>query len=495
MLNENSISNWKTLSDERARGILNLDKNLFTFQLKSLVLEVPFESICFVNKKFKDLILKCPRLSEVKILNSSANVSNFKPIFLEPNKCLEIDQLKLLIQNDILDILENHSIKYNQYLVEFYYENWLYDEILEEILPKNVPKVAGYSIIGHIAHMNLRDEHLKYKNIIGEVILDKISNVKTVVNKIKSIDNTYRNFQMELLAGEENYVTSIKEHGFTYQLDFAKVYWNSRLSTEHQRITQMIPSNSLVFDLFAGVGPFSVPLAKKRCTVFANDLNPDSFLWLDKNMKLNKVDGSCYKLFNLDAREFILTIVKDNLIKYYQERDNFQSIHVIMNLPALAYTFVDAFKHLLPAEIVLNNKFSNSIAKNSSIANLDNNIGKDFLQEKVVIRESNLPIQLVDESFKDNVNLSMKNSERGFLNIMFHCYCFSKNSANPLADAKTQVESILQTVIMDNCDLRIVRNVAPNKEMVYIGFQLSHDILIENNLIDDGPLLKRLKTN
>ena len=51
-----------------------------------------------------------------------------------------------------------------------------------------------------------------------------------MVNKLNSIDNTYRTFQMELLAGEPNYVTQTKESGYTYELDFSKVYWNSRLS-------------------------------------------------------------------------------------------------------------------------------------------------------------------------------------------------------------------------------------------------------------------------
>ena len=63
----------------------------------------------------------------------------------------------------------------------------------------------------------------------GEVILDKFSNLRTVVNKTNTIDNTYRSFQMELMAGEPNYVTQTKENGLLFELDFSKVYWNSRL--------------------------------------------------------------------------------------------------------------------------------------------------------------------------------------------------------------------------------------------------------------------------
>lgn len=66
----------------------------------------------------------------------------------------------------------------------------------------------------------------------GEVLLDKISAVKTVVNKLDTIDSTFRNFQMEVLAGDENFVTLTREHGFSYEFDFSKVYWNPRLSKD-----------------------------------------------------------------------------------------------------------------------------------------------------------------------------------------------------------------------------------------------------------------------
>jgi tRNA G37 N-methylase Trm5 len=43
--------------------------------------------------------------------------------------------------------------------------------------------------------------------------------------------------------------------------------------------------------MFAGVGPFSIPVAKNGSTVFANDLNPRSHHYLQENRKLNKVGG------------------------------------------------------------------------------------------------------------------------------------------------------------------------------------------------------------
>jgi tRNA (guanine37-N1)-methyltransferase len=65
--------------------------------------------------------------------------------------------------------------------------------------------------------------------ISGEVLIDKNPVIKTVVNNTNEIDNTFRNFKMELLAGENNMVTQARENGFAYQFDFSKVYWNPRL--------------------------------------------------------------------------------------------------------------------------------------------------------------------------------------------------------------------------------------------------------------------------
>lgn len=71
--------------------------------------------------------------------------------------------------------------------------------------------------------------------------------------------------------------------------DFSKVYWNSRLHTEHDRLVQMFKPEDVVADVFAGVGPFALPAAKKGCAVLANDLNPESAHWLTKNIITNHV--------------------------------------------------------------------------------------------------------------------------------------------------------------------------------------------------------------
>lgn len=74
-----------------------------------------------------------------------------------------------------------------------------------------------------------------------------------------------------------------------FTFDFTKVYWNSRLHTEHDRLVQLFSPDDVIADVFAGVGPFALPAAKKGCGVLANDLNPESYKWLLRNIENNKV--------------------------------------------------------------------------------------------------------------------------------------------------------------------------------------------------------------
>ena len=106
-----------------------------------------------------------------------------------------------------------------------------------------------------------------------------------VVNKCSNIDNTFRNFEMEILAQKQevektdkskkngdkkpdafdknDFVVSVKENNAKFEFDFSKVYWNPRLCTEHQRMVDLLSVDDILFDVFAGVGPFSVPAAMK----------------------------------------------------------------------------------------------------------------------------------------------------------------------------------------------------------------------------------------
>ncbi|KAH7932835.1 hypothetical protein HPB49_003342 [Dermacentor silvarum] len=100
-----------------------------------------------------------------------------------------------------------------------------------------------------------------------------------------------------------------------FEFDFTDVYWNPRLSTEHSRVIDLLRDGDVLYDVFAGVGPFAIPAARKGCTVIANDLNPHSYTWLNHNVTLNKVSDRV-TTYNMDGREFIQKVMGETLVKH-----------------------------------------------------------------------------------------------------------------------------------------------------------------------------------
>jgi tRNA (guanine37-N1)-methyltransferase len=226
-------------------------------------------------------------------------------------------------------------------------------------------------ILTSLAHLNLREQYLPYKHLIGQVLLDKNPTARTVINKLEDVgsDNPYRTFPYEVLAGPDDMDVTVSFSACEYKFNFAKVYWNPRLNTEHERLISKFQAGEAVCDVMAGVGPFAVPAGKREVFVSANDLNPDSFAGLNYAIQKNKVEkfvtADC-----MDGREFIrratkalssrdTTVLVRQKVKKPVQRWNgrppskapnkvleapktFQ--HYVMNLPATAVEFLDAFK-------------------------------------------------------------------------------------------------------------------------------------------------------
>ncbi|XP_043553179.1 tRNA (guanine(37)-N1)-methyltransferase isoform X1 [Chiloscyllium plagiosum] len=415
------------------RGITELNRDLFRKNVALPALKVKKDVVNKVTKSLKNSTLKRPGLKRV-VEDSKDEMYRF--ILLDPCRisCMESFEIS---EKAVLKEY-NVDLQIHMYHLEMTYEHFKPEEILKAVLPEGQDVTSGFSRVGHIVHMNLRDHQLPYKYLIGQVIMDKNPGVTSVVNKTNIIDNTYRNFQMEVLAGEDNMIAKVKENNITYEFDFSKVYWNPRLSTEHSRIVGLLNSGDLVYDMFAGVGPFAIPAAKKNCRVMANDLNPESYKWLVHNCKLNKVDNKVQS-FNMDGRDFLLGPVKKDFIKQIEilsSKENKTSIHIIMNLPGLAIEFLDVFRQL-------------------------------FEKQNLV---DALPT--------------------------VHCYSFSKSN-EPAKDIQRRAEDFLGTSLEGRCSIHLVRNVAPNKEMMCISFKVPAEVLCKNYLAErdntEEPAPKRLR--
>jgi tRNA (guanine37-N1)-methyltransferase len=55
---------------------------------------------------------------------------------------------------------------------------------------------------------------------------------------------------MEVLAGIDDMMTEVRESGCRFRFDFSKVYWNSRLHTEHGRLINMFKKDQRICKSF-----------------------------------------------------------------------------------------------------------------------------------------------------------------------------------------------------------------------------------------------------
>jgi len=121
--------------------------------------------------------------------------------------------------------------------------------------------------------------------------LDKNPQIRTVINKTDLVgtQSEYRTFGYELLAGDPSLEVEVREQDCAFRFDYSKVYWNSRLNNEHERLVGLFHPGEAVCDVMAGVGPFAVPAGAKKVFVWANDLNPESYASLKDAVVVNKV--------------------------------------------------------------------------------------------------------------------------------------------------------------------------------------------------------------
>ena len=344
----------------------------------------------------------------------------------------DIESVQSTLQSEDKDYLNELGASICSHQLSLDYKVWSAYQIIRAILPNEIDEVTtSFETIGHIAHVNLRDSQLDYKQVIGQVLLDKNSpRIRTVVNKLSDIQETFRVFKMEVLAGSDDMMATVRENGCTFTFDFSQVYWNSRLHTEHRRLINCLSPSDVVCDMFAGVGPFALPAAKKGCQVYANDLNPVAYEALCSNAKANQVEKRI-RAYNLDGRDFVRKVVDEvrtihlsRLDISGQEDSSMPPMftHVVMNLPATAVQFLDVFKGL----------FKNL---------------------------TDVPVPIV------------------------HCYCFSK-AADAETDAQRQCENVLGMQI--DATVYHVRDVAPNKVMLCITFRLPRDVAYDGTASSHG---------
>jgi len=188
---------------------------------------------------------------------------------------------------------------------------------------------TGVDVVGDIAIVRLEEFGQKEKKRIGEALLAELRNVNGVYEQVGGVEGELRLRSVKHLAGARRTLTVHRENGCQYRVDIARCFFSPRLSTERLRVASQVRKGELVLNMFAGVGPFSIPMARSsRTLVTSCEINPLACRLHRENDRLNRVE-SLVKVFNDDAQ--------DLPSKLRPEYDR-----IIMPHPSQAHRFVPA---------------------------------------------------------------------------------------------------------------------------------------------------------
>ena len=199
---------------------------------------------------------------------------------------------------------------------------------------------TSFDTIGEIVILEIPDNLEYKKQIIGDAALE-FTKRRSVFMKKSAIKGTTRVRDLEFLSGIDDSVTIHKEHGARLKLDVREMYFSPRLATERKRVMESVSDGEKILDMFCGIGPFPIVIARnKNVDITAVDINESAIRYLNENIRMNKLKGS------------IETYTGDIAIVSNAFKTKFDRI--IMNLPGLAYTFLDLAVDLIEENGIIN---------------------------------------------------------------------------------------------------------------------------------------------
>jgi tRNA (guanine37-N1)-methyltransferase len=151
---------------------------------------------------------------------------------------------------------------------------------------------SGVDVVGDIAIVRLDGFGSKEKRQVARSLLLELKNVKVVMEQEGGIEGEYRLRKLRHLAGEKRTLTVHRENGCAYRVDVGRCYFSPRLSTERLRVAEGVGRDERVLNMFAGVGPFSILIARRAgARVTSCELNPYAARLHAENDVMNKVDA------------------------------------------------------------------------------------------------------------------------------------------------------------------------------------------------------------
>jgi tRNA (guanine37-N1)-methyltransferase len=205
-----------------------------------------------------------------------------------------------------------------------------------QTMPADLVEDPSYERVGDVVVVDEDDPDRAER--VAEAVVESDLPVDAVLDRASKVKGQERVRDWEVLAGEGT-ETVHREYGCEYLVDLAEAFFSPRLATERHRVAEQVEAGEHAFDMFAGVGPFVVPFARRGATVVGADVNPEAIAYLRENARRNGVAERVTAIEG-DVRE----VVPD----YGGWADR-----VVMNLPHSADEFLDTAVLLASEEAVI----------------------------------------------------------------------------------------------------------------------------------------------
>lgn len=197
------------------------------------------------------------------------------------------------------------------------------ERIIEELadLPDEVKTALPmrWEYVGNIVIVKMDPACIEYGERIGEAYA-KILEVSTVCADIQGVSGEFRRPSMMLLYGNDTESVRL-ENGILYEFDVTKVMFASGNVDERLRMKELDCRGETVVDMFAGIGYFTLPIAKftGASKVIACEKNPESYHYLVRNIERNDVQDTVVPILG-DNRDIPGKGFADRILMGYVQR-------------------------------------------------------------------------------------------------------------------------------------------------------------------------------
>ncbi|MFW6383817.1 MAG: class I SAM-dependent methyltransferase [Halodesulfurarchaeum sp.] len=182
----------------------------------------------------------------------------------------------------------------------------------------------SYERLGSLAIVDEDDP--KRAEQIAEALWNADLPIEGVLNRASKIKGRERTRDWEVLRGDSTR-TVHREYGAEFALDLEEVYFSPRLATERHRVVEQVFPEERAFDMFAGVGPFAIPMAMAGASVVGTDINGTAIEYLRENARRNGVAEQ-------------VTAIQGDVRTVAEEYENWAE-RIVMNLPHSADAFLE----------------------------------------------------------------------------------------------------------------------------------------------------------